>query len=403
MIKGSATLIVDLGNSETRIEVIHGKKNGKPRRRLANIPNSYAEHSDSIVPQDSVAKKSYQFASQGQVAIDSEGRTVIHESDREYVGGAVVGREYGNRRIEPRATHKKYQSLTTLLGLHIAFFKAYELLAEMNSVSPDELDIDWKISLLIPPGDVALGTPELAKIIRSIKKISFTLPYEMEHEIRIVEKGISVFGEGHSAFVGVLFKSATELRDGYDHLLQDNVLVIDIGAGTTDFLVISDGLVIEDTKFTTETGGNNISQSLRAALRKEGKSFTLPEMKRAVMTGKVRDGATELDVIENVTSAKRQVSYILINALQDFFDQTGFSPRSINYLLVVGGGSIKSNVEGIEPISTYLVEQMREYSPNVGLVGIPKTSKVGEDGETITSEVNPRLLNILGAGIQSEG
>lgn len=403
MITGTAKLVIDLGNSETRIQVMHGKSKGKVRRSFANFSNSYAEHDPSIVPQSTFAKKSFQFTSQGEVEVNDGGKTIINESKREYVGGAVVPREYDNRRIEPRATYKKYQSLSTLLAFHIAFFKGIELVADMNHVTSDEVDVEWEVSVLLPPGDIALGSEGIAKILRSINRISFTLPYTLEKDIVIAEGGISVRGEGHSAFVGVLFEDSTKVREEYIHLSKERVLVIDIGAGTTDFLVISEGHVIEDTKFTTNTGGNNVSQTLRSTLRKGGASYTLSSVKRAVTEGGIPDGATVVDVRPELADAKRQVSFTLINALQDFFDETGFNPRSINHLLVVGGGSIRSKIEGIEPISTYLIDEMKKFSPNIGLVSIPTTTVNNRNGEGVVTELNPRLLNIIGAGIQMEG
>lgn len=394
MIQGTAKLVVDLGNSETRIMVMHGKKNGVFRRKLKSAPNQYALHDPSVKPQGSVGKKSFQFTSNGEVNGEI--------STQEYVGGQVVAREYANTRIEPRSIQKKYESLTTLLALHIAFFKGYQAIAELNSGYIDEVDVDWEVTVLIPPADVDLGSAELAKMIRSIKRISFTLPEELDKEINIVEGGVSILSEGHSAFVGVAFKSSTELRSGYEGLLEDKVLIVDIGAGTTDFLVIDSGLVVETTKFTEETGGNNVSQVTRANLRKRGLQFPLNEVKRAITTGNLRDGSQTISIIDDIAEAKNHVSYTLISAINDFFDQTGFNPRTINSMLVVGGGSMKSDVEGIAPISDFLVNQLRTYSPNISLVELPKETRE-VDGETETRETNPRLLNILGAGIQSEG
>lgn len=395
MNQGTAKLIIDLGNSETRIMVMHGKKNGVFRRKLKSAPNQYAQHDATVKPQGAVAQKSFQFISNGEVKGE--------QATQEYVGGHVVPREYANTRIEPRSIQRKYESLTTLLALHIAFFKGYQAVAELNGYDIEDVEVDWEVTVLIPPADVDLGSAEIASIIRSIKKINFTLPEKLEKDIEIVEGGITVLSEGHSAFVGVAFKSSTELREGYESLLNEKVLIVDIGAGTTDFLVIDSGLVVESTKFTEETGGNNIMQVTRSNLRKkDGLRLPVGVVKQGIMTGEVRDGSQVRSIVEEIADAKNQVSFTLISALNDFFDQTGFNPRTINSMLVVGGGSIKSDVEGIDPISDYLVKQIRSYSPNIALVEIPTESRELPDGTTEVRETNPRLLNILGAGVQSE-
>lgn len=395
MNQGTAKLIIDLGNSETRIMVMHGKKNGVFRRKLKSAPNQYAQHDATVKPQGAVAQKSFQFISNGEVKGE--------QATQEYVGGHVVPREYANTRIEPRSIQRKYESLTTLLALHIAFFKGYQAVAELNGYDIEDVEVDWEVTVLIPPADVDLGSAEIASIIRSIKKINFTLPEKLEKDIEIVEFGITVLSEGHSAFVGVAFKSSTELREGYESLLNEKVLIVDIGAGTTDFLVIDSGLVVESTKFTEETGGNNIMQVTRSNLRKkDGLRLPVSAVKQGITTGEVRDGSQVRSIVGEIADAKNQVSFTLISALNDFFDQTGFNPRTINSMLVVGGGSIKSEVAGIQPISDYLVKQLRSYSPNIALVETPTESRELPDGTTEVREINPRLLNILGAGVQSE-
>ena len=77
-----------------------------------------------------------------------------------------------------------------------------------------------------------------------------------------------------------------------------------------------------------------------------------------------------------------------------------FPLQTVENLLVVGGGSIPSDIEGVESLSTYLVNRLKEFSPNIELVPLPKEYK-GED--STGAETNPRLLNILGAGVLSEG
>ena len=71
----------------------------------------------------------------------------------------------------------------------------------------------------------------------------------------------------------------------------------------------------------------------------------------------------------------------------------------IENLLVVGGGSLASKVEGVESLSTYLVNRLKDFAPNIELVTFEE--KFNDYGEQLP-ETNPRLLNILGAGVLAE-
>lgn len=397
MIEGNAKLIVDLGNSETRVMTMFGKNKGVSRRKVSAAPNRYAAYDPSVVVQEKIAKNSFVFETEGIVNDIEETGT--------FVSGAVVPREYASRMIRPSSVEKKYKALTTLLALNMALFRGYESIAKMTGADVEDIDVEWDITVLIPPADIAHGSESMAQLIRSIKKIKFTLPYDLERDINIREGGVNVFAEGHSAFIGVLMSKDAQYRDGYDHLASDNILVADIGAGTTDFLIIREGDVIEETKFTMNTGGNNVVQSLAQSMKKQGYDFKESDYQsaRSVMTGTIRDGAKQLDLVEEVKSAKERVAATLSSGLRDFFEVSSIDPRSINWLLVVGGGTMRAENENIEPLSDFLVNQMQGYSPNIGLVPPPKDKvKDRETDEVVDKEVNPRLLNINGAGTLSE-
>ena len=176
--------------------------------------------------------------------------------------------------------------------------------------------------------------------------------------------------------------------------------VVDIGAGTTDFFIIKGTETLDHTKSTTKIGGNNVIAFVRQGLIK--KNITLPEsvVEEGVRTGVVKDGSKVIRIEKGIAQSKDRVAYNLINEITSYFEATMFPLQTVENLLVVGGGSIPSDIEGVESLSTYLVNRLKEFSPNIELVPLPKEYK-GED--STGAETNPRLLNILGAGVLSEG
>ena len=89
----------------------------------------------------------------------------------------------------------------------------------------------------------------------------------------------------------------------------------------------------------------------------------------------------------------------MIDGLTSYLEGNGYPVRSIENLLVVGGGSLASQVEGVESLSTYLVDRLKDFAPNIELVTFQEN--LDEDGNQEV-ETNPRLLNVLGAGVLAE-
>lgn len=396
-VQGTAKLVVDLGNSETRVITMFGKnkKTGLARRKANRMSNRYAEYDPHIPIAEPVnADNSSKFRARGTVnGIDV---------DAEYVTGLLVDREYARNVIRPTATRKKYDNISTLLGLHVAFLEGYRAISAMQNVPIDQIDVDWQVTVLLPPGDTNIGAAKIAAILRSITEINFSMP-EVHRKINIIEGGIRVIPEGFASYVSVVYVPGGGYREGYEYLTEDNVLIIDIGAGTTDFTVIESGKPIENTKHTENQGGNNIASTFRYNYMSDsGTTLSMARAQEAVVRGFVKDGARKVSVVEQLAQAKKTVASKLVNSLIEFFETTDYEPRSISYLLVVGGGAASSEVEGVRPIAEYLIDEMKRHSPNVGLVPLPEEVRPDGDGGASSVQVSPRNLNIKGAAILSE-
>ena len=98
-------------------------------------------------------------------------------------------------------------------------------------------------------------------------------------------------------------------------------------------------------------------------------------------------------------AAKQDTASVLLGSIISYLESANYNIRTIENLLVVGGGSIPSDIEGVKSLSEYVVERLKDFAPNIQLVNLPKEYK-GED--TTGGELNPRLLNILGAGVLAE-
>lgn len=395
MINGLAHLVVDMGNSETRVITMFGKNaKGNARKTLSVIPNRFALHDRNIVIADPISEdNSSIFESSGEAA----GQKVMGT----YAHGLLVDREYSSSMMRPTAIGSKYSEVTTVLTLQAALLEGYRAVAEFSNADIQDVDVDWNVTVLLPPADMGLPTDEdsglnqMVRLIRSIDKISFSMP-KLEKEIRIQDVG--VLPEGMCAYMGVLFKSPDVIREGYEHLLTDSVFIADIGGGTTDFLLIEQGKPVESSKVTVSIGGSNVDMNVRAAIKAKYRvNLTVPQGRNATLNGTFRNGGLTEDCRDIIADAKRTVAQNMTNSLIEAFELSGTDIRSVNQLLVVGGGAEPGKAEGIEPIGNYLVETMKHYAPNISLVQLPEERRVTEDGERILAPISPRILNIRGA------
>lgn len=387
MISGTATLVVDLGNSETRVETYFGKTaKGNHRKRLSCLSNRYSSVRDEERLEQAMGNPEY-----------SEENSRVFEMDGElYCNGRMSETEFNISMFRPTAGEKKYRSISTKAALRNALMQGYEDIASMEQCDLEAIQVDWNMSLLLPPQDLEVGAAELAAMAKEIKSLNFTMP-EFKTSVKI--NTVNVFPEGFCALMGVMFKNAGVPRVEYGYLMDEDTytLIVDIGAGTTDFNLALGGKVISNARYTCEFGGNNVMQRVRRMLRNEGYSKLHGDaFQKACETGYLKVGTNTIDIRDKIDTAKSDVATQLVNAIKDYMELGDVTIQDVSYLLVCGGGSEVSSESGMEPISNYLVRYLQNQSSGIRQVELPSLMINGE------SRVSPRLMNIIGAGVMSE-
>lgn len=386
MVIGTAKLVVDLGNSETRVKTLYGHTaKGNPRERLSILSNRYAE-----VPAHLVSG----YVNDG--VYSEEDSSIFTHNNTVYCNGRLCDVEFAQSSFRPTAMEKKYDSIITKLEIINALHEGFMTVAEFANCGVDNLDIDWELYLLLPPEDMDVGAKRLADMARSIDKVSFQLP-EMTQNVNISK--VNVFPEGLCAFIGTAFKNKGAVRNGYSYLIenQESTLICDVGAGTTDFVIVKGAQVISTSRFTREIGGNNVHRLVQRSLRMQGISLPDSLVAEGCETGFVRSGGRTIDITEDIESAKKTVSRQLVDAVQEFFESSMINIRTITNILVVGGGAEKGSNSSIHPLSTYITEYIQKLSPDIKRVDLPTEVMDGS-----ITQISPRMLNILGAGILAE-
>lgn len=143
----------------------------------------------------------------------------------------------------------------------------------------------------------------------------------------------------------------------YGQDMLDDVLVIDIGAGTVDLCRMHGTMPEETDQLTLETAGNFVDERLAALIRerhpgaqfssrmitgfKERYSSVADQMEPAIVTMPVDGRPTEFDITAEVREACRAIVEPIVNGLHRLiasFDPE-FQHRLRNRVLLAGGGS----------------------------------------------------------------
>ena len=196
-------------------------------------------------------------------------------------------------------------------------------------------------------------------------------------------------------------------RMGYEYLKDETIMIFDIGAGTTDCMIIRKNKLIQDSKHTVEQGGNNVHNLVRKELRMRGIDLDEQSIIEGVIKGKVRDGAKDISIVDIVNQAKRTVAQKITSDFQDYLSTVDIRMRSIGYVLVCGGGSMSDvSCPDIVPLSASIIELLKKLSPNMELIELPKVQVTTTDdtgnSQTKDVELSARMLNLVGASILAE-
>lgn len=378
-----ANIVIDMGNSETRVLVQSGiGRSGLIKQQLTTVSNIFSQISpDYEVPENY-----------------SEEDTVVFETvDGEfYANGLLVEREFSMSALRPTALDPKPTSKVTMLTIQRAFLEGYHLLSNMYRCSLKSLDVTWNVTFLLPPNDIATGAKTLYGRIKGLEEINFKLP---NFSTKLKINSVKAYPEGFAAYIGTVMRRGRIVSETHRHLLTSKTLVVDIGAGTTDFFVIEGMETIDSTRLTLPYGGNNIIARVKQALLSKNIQLPNKEIEKGVIDGKIKDGRNVINLAKSLAIFKTEVANTLIDGLTSYLEGNGYPVRSIENLLVVGGGSLASQVEGVESLSTYLVDRLKDFAPNIELVTFQEN--LDEDGNQEV-ETNPRLLNVLGAGVLAE-
>lgn len=389
LMKVTAGVLIEFGNSETRVIVLTGKKG-----YMFTMSNHFGVMTDLNFPRSYVNDKSTLF----QV----NGNYIAH--------GLYVEREFKGEVVRPMALKSKAVLPSTQYTLNLVFIKVLSILSQVHATPVSRIELTANVSVLMPPLDQDSNEELMISLIQSLKEISVAVPYEAVVPVNI--QNVSVAAEGMSAVFGAMFEETgaslfeenkdKDIEKG-DIIVLDNsssvrmeevkenkdfatgyMLVIDVGAGTTDVALVEDMDMIDRSKDTFRKGSNTVYGYVEKDIRRTLE--ITPDNRDDVMNKCIQwESGTPHYVEDIVTKAKVTTARGLLEDITKWLEVLTVSPRSIKSVLIAGGGSLPSFRDGVEvspALSEMLVDFLKDLAPNIQTVH--------------TSGKSVRLLNLYG-------
>ena len=253
--KVQARLVIDFGNSETRVAVL---VNGKSSP-VTILPNAFAAIGDDyVIPDQYVAEEINGKPNElRSIILRAPQGLAAGEPTHLYAAGPLADREFGMSATRPSsAIATKAHSETTLWSFHYALYIGRELVAKLLRKKPDSLDVTWDVTLLAPPSETGKGDT-FKKIFTLAKSVEIVAPERASIPIKVGD--VSVLAEGLAGFIATVFTPAMGTVADYADSVNEPIIVLDLGAGTADVTFIKNLNPITSASASYPVGGNTIA------------------------------------------------------------------------------------------------------------------------------------------------
>ena len=379
--KVSVGLMIDLGNSETRYGLII---NNDYKTNI--LSNSWAN-----VGEDYEIPDEYDNA---------QSTILVHTNDKgkkiNYAHGKIVAREYRMSAERPNAQSKKLEQIANKLSLQMLFYSALKDIERETNVGIDNIDVTFKVALLLPPEEQQRDGKAAKEMLLNMSSVEIAHPVKATYKFKV--ESVKIVPEGLAAFFAVCFKEAMVLnkktgkeelglvdREENEQFLTGQNLIIDIGAGTTDFIRIEDSELIASSRATYQKGGNTVEAYLKRTIKTQF-GLTNPDMSRVVTEGILTQGLEQKDVTDLVKKAKMDYAKNLKQDIIDYIETQNTDIKNIKGILLTGGGSMptvdSNGVVKVPAMSDMLITYIKTVAPQLRTIN--------------TVGLNPRFMNLEG-------
>lgn len=370
-------VLIDIGNSETRVRIKY-----KPLKGLESVYPAIDSHtftlSNHYICVDSDYAISPDYRNANSTVLNINGQRVLH--------GEVVEREFRGRWDIPTGKGNKSDEAITEWTLHRIFLEVNKILADTWGISVGEVDVAYNVYILLPPAEHLNNKQGMIDLIKGIDEVVEMVP-EGEVDYKpithtILCNDIQAYPEGITAFFGIRVNiEGNKLTPNKDveRFMRGYVLVMDIGAGTTDFAIMKDGKLMSDTRMSLPIAGNQIKASVKTNIANADAKLRMKlqtgiQNMASVMNEAMLDEEglkAPIDCSVELGRAKEAFASSLVNSLRDYAEVHQDCLPLVNGVLVVGGANVTAKRNGeivSQPVETYILPKLSAYIDDVELM-----------------------------------
>ena len=396
MTKKKVQLFIDLGNSETRGIVKAGLEAGEtPIHYSFSRSNGFAHVRDA----DQLAEAMRgDYNNLTSTAFNFELAELVKNLKGIHVSGDIAERNYEGAIRASVGSRPKYEQYKVYLAITKAIDTALQWLTQFSKKSLTKAQIaeqvDFHLVVLVPPKQVVKATEKFTEVFKD-KGVSYTDVFT-DDEIKVQVGGVTVLPEGLAAYIAASFSySKKQPRQLISELASKRVIILDIGAGTTDMVAVDKGELMDLVKTTIPIGGNNIINLTQMKFNDANTSnLSNVIFKDVLVDPTIMWGDKQIDVSKYVEIAMGEVADSIVAGIRDFFQSQNIDISTFNSLMIVGGGAMRNSLT--QSISELIFEALEDDLPEISLID---TSKIKEpkfqDSELELDSL--RTLNLLGA------
>lgn len=233
---------------------------------------------------------------------------------------------------------------------------------------------------------------DIAKKFSGHYKVEFVkLNKTVEFDVATVQ----IYEESFMAVLSFFFDMTGNVRKGAQQWLQGNILSLDIGDSTTDFVLVQNGKYINRSGQSYRIGGNYVTNQVITSVNREyGYQIPLEDARQVVATGRIQMGNGYADATKIVEKAKKAFASQLRGHIEAYFGQMNMPLATIRAIVVSGGGSMKGQYVDNDGMSHVTTAPMSEFITN-------ELCNICEGVEVLPYGENPRMANTSGLFIRA--
>lgn len=365
---------IDMGASETRFS-----SGLSAEHEAKTIPNSMIEVGiDEDIRVEPATRDPYDCL---DVTIRKEGLSV--EDTKYFYDRVLIGelaKKYTGAPERPTGMVSKVDQKINYTSAIVA--TAMSLIRDGNVGEVGNVDM----FVVLPP----LEVKNKHEVFESRVKGSYTVIFNKMNKVvkfRVAE--VKCYAESQAAIISFLFNRNGTLTSEAQRFKEGCILSMDIGASTTDLVVIENLKYNERTGQTYKNGGNICITALKGLIEGNiGLYYDDPTIEEILKSGRRRSGNKFVDASDLVKKAKQAYARDIVNEIQNYFRTIAMPIQNMRAIVVSGGGSMPSGytdesgefVETVPAMSEFITEKLLQVCPDI---------------EVITMQ-NPRYANIEG-------